>query len=84
MPVEQLLPLLFSGLSVILTIAILSTLNKIKGAVEELKDRPVAAPAAQQPIDDGTDELHAVVMAVISEDLQIPLEQLQFISIREC
>ncbi len=82
MPVEQLLPLLFSGLTVILTIAILSTLTKIKAAVEELAARPVVAPAPQ-PVDDGTDEIYAVIMATISEDLQIPLDQLQFNSIRE-
>ena len=83
MPVEQLLPLLFSGLTVILTIAILSTLTKIKAAVEELAARPEVAPAPQ-PVDDGKDEIYAVIMATISEDLQIPLDQLQFNSIREC
>lgn len=83
MPVEQLLPLLFSGLTVILTIAILSTLMKIKTAVEEIAAKPVAA-SASQPVDDGTDEIYAVIMATISEDLEIPLEELQFNSIREC
>lgn len=83
MPVKQLLPLLFSGLTVILTIAIPSMLTRARATVEELIARPIVA-SVPQLMGDGTGETYTVTVTIVNEDLRIPLDQLQFNSIKEC
>jgi len=49
---------------------------------QRLSNESGTASAVATASDDGEDEAQAVIMAVISEDLQIPLDELRFKSIK--
>lgn len=71
-------------LELVLIACMILIMAKVVGGIKA-KDTTPAAPAVAPPVAPPAgdeEEMHAVVMAVISHEMQVPLDQLNFKSIR--